>query len=123
MKAGEKVGIVGRTGAGKSSFIQALFRIIEPESGSVYEIDGNNVLEMGLHSLRQHLSVIPQTPFIFKGTIKLNLDPFETAKEEELWEVLAQSGLSDHIRTVSISLYSFKTSWTHKFHKKVKVFQ
>ena len=82
VKPGEKVGIVGRTGAGKSSFIQALFRIIEPEMGSEYELDGHDALEMGLHSLRQHLSVIPQAPFIFKGTIKQNIDPFEIASDE-----------------------------------------
>ena len=69
---------MGRTGAGKSSIIQALFRICEPEIGSVYEIGGFDALQMGLHSLRQSISVIPQTPFLFKGTIKTNLDPFET---------------------------------------------
>ena len=68
--------IVGRTGAGKSSIIQAIFRISEPEIGSKYEIGGFDALKMGLHSLRQNISVIPQAPFLFKGTIKLNLDPF-----------------------------------------------
>jgi len=71
------VGIVGRTGAGKSSIIQALFRICEPETDSQYEIGGCDALKLGLHSLRQNISVIPQTPFLFKGTIKKNLDPFE----------------------------------------------
>ena len=70
------MGIVGRTGAGKSSIIQALFRIVEPELGSSYEIDGANALNLGLHTLRQRISVIPQTPFLFKGSIKTNLDPF-----------------------------------------------
>lgn len=69
-KRGEKIGIVGRTGAGKSSIIQALFRIFEPEIGSIYEIGKFNALDMGLHSLRQHISVIPQIPFLFKGSIK-----------------------------------------------------
>ena len=73
---GERVGIVGRTGAGKSSIIQALFRIAEPEEGSIYRIDNVSALELGLHSLRQRISVIPQTPFLFKGSIKENLDPF-----------------------------------------------
>ena len=77
----EKVGIVGRTGAGKSSIIQAIFRICEPEAGSVYEMGGCDALQMGLHSLRQNISVIPQTPFLFKGTIKKNLDPFETKSD------------------------------------------
>ena len=73
------MGIVGRTGAGKSSLIQAIFRIIEPELGSMYKLDSYDVLQMGLHSLRQHISVIPQTPFLFKGTVRENVDPFESA--------------------------------------------
>ena len=66
---GERVGIVGRTGAGKSSIIQTLFRLYEPEDGSIYRIGGDDCLEMGLHTLRKKLSVIPQTPFLFRGTI------------------------------------------------------
>ena len=81
IKDGEKVGIVGRTGAGKSSIIQAIFRICEPEAGSVYRIGECDALQMGLHSLRQNISVIPQTPFLFKGTIKKNLDPFEVKSD------------------------------------------
>ena len=73
--AKQKVGIVGRTGAGKSTIIQALFRIFEPQEGSVYRIDGHDALYMGLHSLRQHISVIPQVPFLFKGTVRQNIDP------------------------------------------------
>jgi ATP-binding cassette subfamily C (CFTR/MRP) protein 4 len=79
-KAGQRIGIVGRTGAGKSSIIQTLFRLIEPEAGSVLKVGGYDALKMGLHSLRQHLSVIPQTPFLFKGTVRQNIDPFSTAK-------------------------------------------
>lgn len=93
IQGSEKVGIVGRTGAGKSSIIQALFRICEPEVGSVYEIGGCDALQMGLHSLRQNISVIPQTPFLFKGTIKKNLDPFESKSDETLWRVLQESNL------------------------------
>lgn len=86
--AGAKIGIVGRTGAGKSSIIQAIFRIIEPEIGSQYKIGSGDALRMGLHSLRQHISVIPQTPFLFKGSVKQNVDPFDTASEEHIWAVL-----------------------------------
>lgn len=68
--SGEKVGIVGRTGAGKSSIIQAIFRICETELGSEYLFGENDANKMGLHSLRQHISVIPQTPFIFRGSIR-----------------------------------------------------
>lgn len=80
-KQGDKIGIVGRTGAGKSSIIQALFRIFEPEAESIYTIDHFDALKMGLHSLRQHISVIPQVPFLFKGSIKQNLDPFGTSSD------------------------------------------
>ena len=80
---GEKVAIVGRTGAGKSSIIQMLFRIVEIESGS-YEMGGCDARQMGLHTLRKNLSVLPQTPFLFKGTIRMNLDPFNTKTEDEL---------------------------------------
>ena len=82
IKAGERVGIVGRTGAGKSSIIQALLRIVEPTEDSIYEIDGVNALQMGLHTLRHSISVIPQTPFLFKGSIKSNLDPFGKSSEK-----------------------------------------
>lgn len=79
---------MGRTGAGKSSIIQALFRIAEPIEGSIYEINGIDALKLGLHTLRHQISVIPQTPFLFKGTIRINLDPFEEKTDEELWKVL-----------------------------------
>ena len=102
IKAGEKVGIVGRTGAGKSSIIQALFRIVEPEIGSAYEMDGANALKLGLHTLRQRISVIPQTPFLFKGSIKTNLDPFHEKEEAELWRVLEESGLKDAVEKVLV---------------------
>jgi ATP-binding cassette, subfamily C (CFTR/MRP), member 4 len=72
----EKVGIVGRTGAGKSSIIQAIFHMFEPEEGSQFKIDYHDALKMGLHSLRQHISVIPQIPFVFKGTVRQNVDPY-----------------------------------------------
>ncbi len=91
---------MGRTGAGKSSIIQALFRIFEPETGSVYQIDKFNALEMGLHSLRQHISVIPQVPFLFKGSVRQNIDPFGSTSDDRLWEVLEQSGLIDHVKSL-----------------------
>ena len=96
------MGIVGRTGAGKSSIIQALFRIVEPEVGSVYEMDNANALKLGLHTLRQRISVIPQTPFLFKGNIKTNIDPFHEKNEKELWKVLEESGLKEAVEKVHI---------------------
>lgn len=57
-------------------------------SSSVYQVGGYNALELGLHSLRQHLSVIPQVPFLFKGSVQLNVDPFKTSSKEDVWRVL-----------------------------------
>jgi ABC-type multidrug transport system fused ATPase/permease subunit len=76
INGGEKVGIVGRTGAGKSSIIQALFRMVVAEPGSEIYVGGSDAQQMGLHSLRRNLSIIPQTPFLFRGSIKANIDPF-----------------------------------------------
>lgn len=78
----EKVGIVGRTGSGKSSIVQALLRLYEPEEGTVYEIGGFDALQLGLHTLRQNISVIPQMPFLFKATVRKNLDPFDIFSNE-----------------------------------------
>lgn len=99
--AKEKVGIVGRTGAGKSSIIQALFRIAEPLVGSTYEINGVDALQLGLHTLRHQISVIPQTPFLFKGTIRINLDPFGEKADAELWKVLEATHLKGFVEEVS----------------------
>ncbi|KAL4485438.1 hypothetical protein ABPG72_008306 [Tetrahymena utriculariae] len=88
IKHSEKVGCVGRTGAGKSSLIQALFRLTEPEIGSEILINGTNIQNLGLHTLRYNISIIPQVPFVFGGTIRRNLDPFSYYPDEKLWEVL-----------------------------------
>ena len=61
-------------------------------------IGGYDALKMGLHSLRQHLSVIPQVPFIFQGSVKRNIDPFDTVDNKRIWEVLQESGLADYVR-------------------------
>lgn len=75
IKTGSKVGIVGRTGSGKSTILQVLLRFYEPEEGSTYELYGLDSLKLGLYSLRKQISLIPQNPFLLKSSIRDNLDP------------------------------------------------
>lgn len=96
IRGGDKVGIVGRTGAGKSSIIQALFRITEIDSGKIY-IDGVDISRVSLTSLRNAIGVIPQSPFIFTASVRYNLDPFGIYTDEEIWSALNTAHLSQKI--------------------------
>ncbi|ELU09880.1 hypothetical protein CAPTEDRAFT_178694 [Capitella teleta] len=97
IQGGEKIGIVGRTGAGKSSLTLALFRIIESAGGSI-TIDGMNVADMGLHDLRGRLTIIPQDPVLFSGSLRMNLDPFDAHTDDEIWLALEHAHLKTFVK-------------------------
>ena len=84
-----QIGIVGRTGAGKSSLVASLFRLASIDAGCI-KIDGVDISVMGLHDLRPSISVIPQDPVLFSGSIRYNLDPFNQYNDDKLWKALQQ---------------------------------
>ncbi|KAL5960441.1 hypothetical protein TSMEX_011799 [Taenia solium] len=114
IKPGSKVGIIGRTGAGKSSLVSLLFRLFEIQRGRVL-IDGVNISQVHLADLRRRISIIPQNPLLFSGTVRSNLDPEGIYSDEQLWDALtmvrmeetfkkSEKGLSSEITTGGLNL-------------------
>lgn len=115
VKPNERVGICGRTGAGKSTITGTLFRLTELCEGSI-KIDGIDISHLGLNELRSKLSIIPQESVLFGGTIRKNLDPFQSVEDEVLWSCLRRAGLIDSDSLEDVKQQTKGSKDFHKFH-------
>ncbi|TYK18126.1 ABC transporter C family member 4-like [Cucumis melo var. makuwa] len=107
---GEKVGVVGRTGSGKSTLVQVFFRLVEPSGGKII-VDGIDIGKIGLHDLRSRFGIIPQEPVLFEGTVRSNIDPIGQYTDEEIWKVIMNI-LIFHILMLNCRMVANGDNWS-----------
>lgn len=109
---------MGRTGAGKSTLALALFRLVEPTSGSI-TIDSVPIAQLGLHDLRHRITIIPQDVVIFSGTMRANLDPFAVYKDEQIWQALRLAHLEEFVQSLQGIQYYYNSIYniSHCFNR------
>ncbi len=110
IEGGQWIGIVGKSGSGKSTLLNALFRISEAQSGQIL-IDNVDIKTLGLHNLRKSISIIPQNPCMFQGTIRQNVDPLNQFTDDEIWGVLQECTLAEAIQKMEKGLQSYVTEY------------